>query len=184
MNPTAFLTAAAAAVISISFSAGAAQGPDDKASQDPLRVKDANGKTVGRALWTSADSWEPNEWFVVMREGRQLFAVHLDRAGTGADKTKLEFRDQRVNFKTADCSGQGYVGMFYRTGALRNAAVLRAPDGKTLAYVASGLEETVRIGSTRWFDGSCTASSDDAILNPVTDVVDITGKYQAPFSIR
>lgn len=184
MSPAAFLSGVIAALISISFAASAAQGPEDRANQDPLRVKDANGKTVGRALWTSSDSWEPNEWFVVMREGKQLFAVHLDRAGAGTDKTKLEFRDQRVHFKTADCSGQGYVGMFYKTGALRNAAVLHGGDGTTLAYVASGIEENVHIGSTRWFDGSCTAGSDDSTLNPVADVVDITGKYQAPFSIH
>jgi hypothetical protein len=119
-----------------------------------------------------------------MREGKRLFAVHLDRAGTGIDKTKLEFGDQRVHFKTADCSGQAYVGLFYKTGALRNAAVVRGVDGRTFAYVASGLEENVPIGSTRWFDGSCTADSSGSTLNPVTDVVDITGKYQAPFSIH
>jgi hypothetical protein len=183
MNAVTFLTIVAAAVISISLSAGAAEGSEDKANQNPLRVKDANGKTVGRALWTSASNWEPNDWFVVMREGKQLFAVHLERAAPGTDKTKLEFRDQRVHFKTADCSGQGYVGMFYKTGALRNAAVVRL-GGKTLAYVASGLEEDVRIGSTRLFDGSCNTDSDDSNLNPVTDVVDITGKYETPFSIR
>lgn len=186
MTRTALCIAVAAAVFSLpaAFEAVAGVTPDGRANQVPLRFKDANGKVLGRAAWGTGNVEMP---FVVMREDKQVFAI-MFQPFANRDRTLFNFDGGATTYyETADCSGQAYLRMNDEaellTG-LRMAKVAFAKGGRTLILVASGTSGDVAAQSYRWPDHSCHVEASSIDGAPVIATIDITGKYQAPFSIH
>jgi hypothetical protein len=184
MTRTAFCIAVGAAMISLSttFAAVAAIKPDARSNQLPLRLKDANGKVLGRVAWGSGFH---GMTFAVMQEGKQIFALWV--FPRGADRTLLDFRGGfPVYYETPDCSGQAYLDASeeYILPGMRTAKVMFPQDGRTLIFVGSGTESVVHGQSYQNADYACEAARNDINGAAVTATIDITGKYQPPFSIR
>jgi hypothetical protein len=179
MKPTALCIAAAAAATAVlgPVPALAGQTTEARANQLPLRFKDANGKVVGRAAWGNVYA----NAFIIMEEGKQIFAI----GAYGPDPRQLYFRGDVVHYKTADCSGQAYLDQDPENTlqGLRFATVLSSGDGKLSILVAEGIRDYFNVESYR-YNNSCFVNSYPIFGVPVTDTIDITGKYQPPFSIR
>jgi hypothetical protein len=184
MTRTALCIAVGAAMISLStsFAAVAAIKPDARSNQLPLRFKDVNGKVLGRVAWGSGFS---GTTFAVMQEGKQIFALWV--FPTGADRTLLDFRGGfPVYYETTDCSGQAYLEASeeYILTGMRTAKAMFPQDGRTLIFVGSGTGSVIRAQSYQNEVYSCEVDRIDMNAAAVTATIDITGKYQAPFSIR
>ena len=179
MHRTALYLTVITAALTISGLAPAAERAEARANQVPLRLDDANGKVVGRVVFSSLS--QNASWYVVMQESKQIFAVPF--GNYGPEMTKVDFLRGELVFATPDCSGQPYVSLlYYFFGPLRVATVISA-GGQTMAYVGADIAEDFQAQSQR-DDSGCRAGQSRMFAVPVADVIDITGKYQPPFSIR
>jgi hypothetical protein len=176
MNLTAFriTVAVAATAVLVPMPALAGQTTEARANQLPLRFKDANGKVVGRAAWGSSGP------YIIMRENKQIFAIRAYGA-----PTQLQFLGDTVFYKTADCSGQAYLdyGDDIVLQGMRFATVLSSGGGQVSILVAEGMPANFDSQSSRRLDYPCFATSYPVYGVPVTNTIDISGKYQPPFSI-
>ena len=182
MKLTTLCTAVAVAATAVlsPVSALAGETTDARANQLPLRFKDANGKVVGRAAWGNFYGVP----FIIMQESKQIFAISV--GAPGADSALMQFGGAYVFYETADCTGQGYLTNDELTSlrGLHLATVLISNDGHVSILVAPGAQALVQSQSQRNLDNPCFASSSQIYGVPVTDTIDITGKYQPPFSIH
>jgi hypothetical protein len=157
------------------------ESTEARVNQFPLRLKDANGKVVGRIAWGGRDVATP---FVFMQEGKEIFAVNVYLPGP--KRTLFDFGgSDPVYYTTADCSGQAYLNVdsYWLLGA-RIATVLVPDDGRTLVFLGSEEASQVNALSARTRDFSCWPLPTDINGAPVVKTIDITGKFVAPFSIR
>jgi hypothetical protein len=170
--------AIAATAVLVPVPALAGETTEARANQLPLRYKDANGKVVGRAAWGNQYGYA----FIIMEEGKQIFAMRASEV----DSTHMQFRGDYVYYKTADCSGQGYLNRDYESSlqGLRVSTVLLSGDGQASILVAQGTADYIETQSQRNLDYPCRASGYQFYGVPVTDTIDITGKYQPPFTIH
>jgi hypothetical protein len=179
MKRLAACIAAALTTVYVSNVSVAGQETDGKANQLPLRFIDVNGKVLGRAVWSSEEGLPT----VVMQEAKHVFAMSVYNGGE--DSTQFNFFSAPLYFEAADCSGQGYVPAAYMLVGLRTAVVVVPPDERTLIYVGSGRRKSVHIMAIRNPDSTCHSYDFNQFLgDPVDAVVDITGKFQGPFTIR
>ena len=181
MNRTALCVAAslAAACVLVPKVAFAGEATDARANQRPLRFKDANGKVMGRAAWGN-DYGTP---FIIMQEGKQIFSIAV--YAKGPDATLMDFRGDNVYYQSTDCSGPAYLYRDYESSlqGLRLATVLLSGDGHLSILSAAGMPTPIQSQSSRQLDYPCYASSYPIAGVLVTETIDITGKYQPPFSI-
>jgi hypothetical protein len=178
MKLTALCIAAVAATAVLGpMPALAGETTEARANQLPLRFKDANGKVVGRAAWGNVYA----NTFIIMEEGKQIFAI----GASGPNPRQLYFRGDLVHYRTADCSGQAYLDQDPENTlqGLPFAAFLSSGDGQQSILVAQGTRDYFNVESYL-YNNSCAVTSHWIFGVPVTDTIDITGKYQAPFSIR
>jgi hypothetical protein len=157
----------------------AGETTEARANQLPLRVKDANGKVMGRAAWGNERGYP----YIIMQEGKRIFQIAV--WPNGADATHLKFRGDSVLYETADCSGQAYLNRDYDYSlqGLSLGTVLLS-DGKMTILVAPGISSDIHVQSQRYLDSPCDVFSFQYTGAPVTDTIDITGKYQPPFTIH
>ena len=179
MKRIAGCIAAALAMTFLSITATARQEIDGKANQVPLRFIDVNGKVLGRSVWSSEEGLPT----VVMQEAKHIFAMRVYNGGE--DTTQFSFFSSPLYFEAADCSGQGYVPADCMPVGLRTAVVVVPPDERTLIYVGSGRRAYVHVMAYRNPDASCHPYDFNQFRGDLVDaVVDVTGKFQAPFTIR
>jgi hypothetical protein len=172
--------AVAATAVLVPVPALAGETTEARANQLPLRYKDANGKVVGRAAWGGREGAP----FIIMQEGKQIFPIAAD----ARDPSQIRFSGATVYYKTADCSGQAYLYQDWESmlPGLRLATVLLSGDGHLSVLIAQGLPENFETQSQSNFYYPTCSVSIYQISNavPVTDTIDITGKYQPPFTIH
>lgn len=182
MNVTRLCIAAAVAIAAVlPMPSFAGESTDARANQLPLRFKDANGKVVGRAAW----GLRYGNSFIIMQEGKQTFSISV-YAPIGGDSALMQFSGAPVYYESTDCSGQAYLNKDYEESlqGLHLATVLISGNGQTSILVATGPYSQVQSQSYRQLDFPCYSSSYPIFGVPVTDTIDITGKYQPPFSIH
>ncbi|MGM9487015.1 hypothetical protein [Ideonella sp. YS5] len=147
----------------------------DQRNQLPLGFKDANGKTVGRVLWSGGS-------YVVMREDKKLFALRM--GVTGPDFTKANFESIPLVYETTDCSGPAYLKYDFQLIGVSLATVVHPNDGRTLVYVVSDINRNIVVQSERDKRLNCKAGQYNGWAAPVGEPIDITGKYSPPFTMR
>lgn len=186
---TKLLTAAALALLSSLTHAatiGASSEEPSGLHQTPLRYVDANGKFVGRVLDAHAQS--P---LAVMRVGGSLAAIPLTayQGGSTPDFFKAEFRFYELYYATPDCTGTAYRSLDEDAGifvGIRLATAVHTPgDGVAVMLGASGVLEWTHLQSVRYPLSDCQSTDttrDMFRLSP--ELIDITGQFQPPFSIR
>jgi hypothetical protein len=179
MKLTALCIAAAVAATAVLVPVPALAGEttEARANQLPLRFKDANGKVVGRAAWGNLYAYP----FIIMQENKQIFAIRAF-----GYPTQLRFAGDAAFYKTADCSGQAYLNLANESSlqGLRFATVLSSGDGQLSILVSQGIPAWLEMQSVRYVDSACLVDDPKILGVPVTDTIDISGKYQPPFSIR
>jgi hypothetical protein len=155
-------------------------GPAQKANQLPLRLKDANGKDVGRPIWMGKQ-------YVVLTVQRIPFAVHLRPYwnGLAEDYTRSQFQLDILYFTTPDCTGTPYRYFDELILGVAPASLQVDKAGRLLAFVASGVAERLEVHSFRSGQFDCGPSNDfESYVPVVTPPFDLSGRFSPPFALR